>query len=204
MIKAAKYLTAVLLGATSVAAAAQAPVAAFVQAPDTVFTLFTKNQRMDMADYHTYSLPTPVTNRLGGPSRIVEADAAQALIQTGAASQIQIAIIPQRSDTLVAVIETVLTPQADSSVRFYRLSDWSVVPQANAVAMADFVTEASASDFPAMFFCQIKYDSAAGRFVFTNTTRGYYRDGDEPAGLAALAPAVYATFDGRRWKVSKH
>lgn len=199
----AKISAAALLTAIALPAAARSATDVFVQAPDTVLPLFTKNQRMDMVDYHRYNLPTQVGNRLGGSSRMVESDESSALIQVGAASQIQLAILPQRSDTLVAVIETVLTPQADSGVRFYRLSDWKLLPQSNSVAIGDFITDRSATDLPDIFFCQIKYDSGTKRFVFTNTTRGYYRTGDTPAGLEALATTVDATFDGRRWKTMR-
>lgn len=200
-------IAATFLALATTGAWARSATEVFVNAPDTIVPLFTKTQRMDMADYFTYSLPTQVTNRLGGSSRIVEANPAAIMVQVGPASQLQLAVLPLRGDTLVAVIETVLTPQADSGVRFYRLSDWSPVAPENTIGMADFVVGSTSdlpADMPAMFFCQIHYDGINSHFVFTNTTRGYYTPGETPAGLDRLAGTVTATFDGRRWRKTKH
>lgn len=178
----------------------------FVQAPDSVLPLFPSNSRLDMLDYHAYNLPTTVRNRLGGYSRVTDVTPDAVAIQAGDASQIQMALVTAGRDTLVAVVETVLTPQADSHVRFYRLADWSTVAQSNEITMADFVGSNPGSDveFPPIFFREIKYVPSEGIFVFTNTTRAYYGEADAPSGLALLDASVSARFDGRRWrKVSR-
>lgn len=185
-------------------ASARSAIDIFVQAPDTLFPLFSRTARMDMADYHRYNLPTPVANALGGQSRIVESADDALLVQVGANSQVQLAVLPQGADTVVAVVETVLTPMADSGIGFYRLSDWRPVAQGNTVGMTDFITNSKSRglDFPPMFFCQIRYLPQSGKFEFTNTTRAYYTAAEAPSGLGALADRLTARFDGRRWHIT--
>lgn len=179
-------------------------VRAFVSAPDSIFGFLPRNTRLDMADYHRYNLPTTVKNSLGGECRIVESSHHRVLVSLGQISSVELAVVPQRADTLVAVIETVLTPVADSYVTFRRLPDWSIVAQADVPSMADFLTaKTDVADLPAMFFKQIRAGEQPGEFIFTNTTGAYYTESERPAGLANLAPALRARFDGRRWKILK-
>lgn len=200
-----KLIIMTLATAASLGAHARSAMDVFVQAPDSVFPLFSRTARMDMADYHSYNLPTAVANTLGGQSRIVESADDALLLQAGENSQIQLAVIPQGSDTVVAVVETVLTPIADSGVTFYRLADWSLVPQPQKVGMADFIkakSSAGAPVYPRLFFCQIRYIPRSGKFEFTNTTRAYYGAGEAPSGLENLAERLTGQFDGRRWHIS--
>lgn len=76
----------------------------FIAAPDGIFPLMGKNTRMDMVDYSTHSLPTMSETETGGKTRIVEMDDRRLLAQAGTASSVEVAVLPMRSDTLLAVI----------------------------------------------------------------------------------------------------
>ncbi len=200
-----KHVAATILAILLAACAAYARTAAevFVQAPDSVMPLFSQSQRMDMVDYHAYGLSTPVRNKLNGLSFIPEASKGAVTVNVGNYSTLQVGLVPLHNDTLVAIVETVLTPQADSSVTFYRLSDWSIVRQRNTVKMSDFVHGDVSEDtlFPPMFFRSISYDPSEGLFVYRNTTEGYYTATSRPDGLALLVSEIKARFDGKRWRI---
>ena len=106
-----------------------------------------------------------------------------------------------RSDTLLAVIETVLVPMADSSIRFFSTRTWQELPQKNATGMADFFQNGRIPDNPPrMLFAKISFDSESGHFVFTNTTASYYVESDAPASLPLMKTAIRRSFNGKSWK----
>lgn len=171
--------------------------------PDSVFALFSVRTRLDMADYHRYHLDNYVENKFGNKSRIVESTDKHIVVEVGRASSLTVVLLPIKGEPLLAVVETVMTPHPDSAVTFRRLSDWSVVPQKNAITMADFATDntKTATEMPQMFFKQISYIDDEDVFLFTNTTDGYYVASDAPDGLGTLASSIKARFDGKKWKV---
>ena len=173
----------------------------FIAAPDGIFPLMGKNTRMDMVDYSTHSLPTMSETEPGGKTRIVEMDDRRLLAQAGTASSVEVAVLPMRSDTLLAVIETVLVPMADSSIRFFSTRTWQELPQKNATGMADFFQNGRIPDNPPrMLFAKISFDSESGHFVFTNTTASDYVESDAPASLPLMKTAIRRSFNGKSWK----
>lgn len=174
----------------------------FADAPEGIFPLLNKTSRMDMVDYHQYGMTNGTTNYLGSSSRIVESNDRSVLIQAGETSSIQVAVLPQKSDTIIAVIETVLTPQADSGIRFYRSSNWSqIIPRNNAPGNADFIPKGT-TDVP-MAFIQIRYNTETDTFVFTNTTAGYFTEQDRPEAFSKMPTKIECRFDGKKWKPIK-
>ncbi len=200
-----RVIIAALLLSVAQALPARTAVDFFLEAPDGIVPLLGRNARMDMADYHRYGLATATENEVGGQSRIVESSDRAMLIEMGPSSSVQLAVLPVRNDTLVAVVETVLTPQADSGIRFYRVSDWSEVQQRTpAVSISDFYMSGDAPDHDIpIFFVSAAYDPGKDAFVFTNTTGGYYTDDERPEKMSGMALTVVRRFDGRRWKTVK-
>lgn len=192
--------SALLLGAA--AAGARTPAEIFTSAPDSVFPLFSANARMDMADYYRYGLANSTNNQFGEPSRITGGGDCDLTIQAGANSSLQVAVLPQRQDTLVAVVETVLTPQADSGIRFYRLSDWKpVIPKNAQPSASDFLTdEGRSKGLPPMFFMKIEYLPEEDVFLFSNTSGGYYAGEEAEDMQRRLLPSLKRRFDGKSWK----
>ncbi|MCM1067545.1 MAG: DUF3256 family protein [Muribaculaceae bacterium] len=175
----------------------------FVDAPPQVLPLLERNSRLDMLDYFRSHLPTPTDNTLGGSSRVLRESDACIELQLSRDASMSIALVPLKADTLVAVIETVLTPVADSGVRFYR-TDWTPVQRQPAMpSAADFMPKGEklpkGTEMPAALYIRADYDPVSGRFTFVNTTAGYYTDTDRPAGLALLRSAVDMVYDGKRF-----
>lgn len=98
----------------------------FVEAPDSVVRLLPQATRMDMLDYFRYGSDRPSINNLGGDSRILSEKASVMSYQLSSRATMQIAVLPAGRDTVVAVVETLLTPASDSRIKFYD-KDWKPV-----------------------------------------------------------------------------
>lgn len=192
--------------AATFAPLAQARTAAdfFVDAPAGVMPLLEHNARLDMLDYFRHQLQTPTANVMDGRSRILAEDPARIDVQISRDATVQLAVIPLKADTLIAVIETVLTPVADSGIRFYH-TDWKPVKRQPLMpAMADFVPqekrrETSAAEMPEVLYMKADYDPSTGLFTFVNTTAAYYTEFDRPEGLALMRSSVDMRFDGKKF-----
>lgn len=203
------YLKHMALAAAALAAvaAAQARTAAdfFVGAPDEAMILFDKSTRMDMLDYFNSGLPTFSTNRTGGSARILAAEPGRLELLAGRDSNIRIGVMTDRGDTTLVVIETVLTPVADSHVRLYDRNWRPRSPQLPAMPSAmDFVAQAdrksaARADMPDVCFVVADYNPADGTFTMTDTTAGAYVAGDEPDGLRLMRQSIRMKYDGRRF-----
>lgn len=173
----------------------------FLDAPADIVPLINRNAKLDMLDYFRHQLPTPTPNMLGGRSRITAESPAAIDIQLTRDASLQLAVIPVKKDTVIAVIETVLTPVADSSIKFYR-TDWTPLKKQPAMpGLADFVVkdktkEARHAQMPDALFVRASYDAATGLFNFVNTTVGNYTEHDRPAGLALLRSSVVMRYNG--------
>lgn len=189
------------------AATAQARTAAdfFICAPDEAMILFDKSTRMDMLDYFNSGLPTFSTNRTGGSARILAAGPDRLELLAGRDSNIKIGVMADRSDTTLVVIETVLTPVADSHVRLYDRNWRPRSPQMPSMPSAiDFVAQsdrkaAARADMPDVCFVVADYNPADGTFTMTNTTAAAYVEGDRPDGLRLMRPSITMRYDGRRF-----
>lgn len=179
----------------------------FTEAPASVLPLLSKNARLDMLDYYHNQLPTPTANELGGRARILDESADRLHIQLSRDSDAQIAVISTKIDTILAVIETVLTPVADSSVRFYS-KDWELLTRQPEMPVAsDFIAPgkrraAKGLDADTPLYMRAEYHPADRAFVFINTTPAYYTN-EQPALLRLMNSTIAMTFDGRNLKPLK-
>ena len=118
-------------------------------------------------------------------------------------SNIQIALFPAERDTVVAVIETVLTPVADSSVSFYDTS-WNLLaltmPSLKPIDVVpeSLRKEASKAELPDVVFGRIDFNPETGYLTVNNTTAGYYAEQDRPDGLALMSTSIQYALRGNR------
>lgn len=180
---------------------------AFADAPFDVAGIFDRNTRLDMIDYYNSRLSTPSANTLQGRSYIKSLTPESILIAVSDSTSMQIAMVPLKNDTIIAVIESIKTPYADSSVRFYR-SDWSAFPQPEMPQLIDFVQPAKRKQaikggIPEWGFIAIEYLPESNKFKLTNNTAAYYIAPEQPEGMALLRDCIYLTFDGKKFKPAK-
>ena len=93
----------------------------FASEPGTVFPLLTRTNRLDLVDYYNSGQLVPVPNNLGGESRLIEMDSSYLKVQASAGKVVEMRMRTVGKDTVITVIETVMTPVPDS-----RLTQWNV------------------------------------------------------------------------------
>ncbi len=93
----------------------------FASEPGNIFPLLTRTNRLDLVDYYMSGQSVAVPNNLGGESRLVEMDSAYLKVQTSGSRVVEMLMRKVGKDTVITVIETVMTPVPDS-----RLTQWNV------------------------------------------------------------------------------
>lgn len=93
----------------------------FATEPGNIFPLLTRTNRLDMVDYYNSGQQVAVPNNLAGESRLLEMDSAYLKVQTSESRVVEMLIRQAGKDTVITVIETVLTPVPDS-----HLTQWNV------------------------------------------------------------------------------
>ncbi len=197
-------IAAITATAAFIPAAARTAADLFAAAPAAVIPTLAANTRLDMLDYFRSGLPTASANTLDGKSRITALADDAVDVQIGRDSSMQLVMLPGRSDTIVAIVETVLTPIADSSIRYYHASDWSDAKGPALPGKADFIEperskEARTADMPTFIFVRAEYKPDEHIFVFTNTTAAYYAESDRPDGLALMRPVLKMKYSPKKF-----
>ena len=90
----------------------------FAKAPLEAVPVLTPNARLDMLDYFHSGVETATANTLGGKSRIIAEEPMKLRAEISKSSELQVAVLPNKGDTIVAFIETVASPVKDSYVTF--------------------------------------------------------------------------------------
>lgn len=92
----------------------------FAIEPGTIFPLLTRTNRLDMVDYYNSGQMVAVPNNLAGESRLLELDSTYLKVQTSESRVVEMLMRKAGKDTVITVIETVMTPVPDS-----RLTQWN-------------------------------------------------------------------------------
>lgn len=93
----------------------------FASEPGNIFPLLTRTNRLDMVDYHKSGQTVAIANNLTGESRLLELDSTYIKVQTSGSKMVEMLMRTAGKDTVITVIETVMTPVPDS-----RLTQWNV------------------------------------------------------------------------------
>ncbi|MBO7192770.1 MAG: DUF3256 family protein [Bacteroidaceae bacterium] len=122
--------------------------AVFLDAPEWVFPLLTKNCRADLVDFVEAGMKAEVRNRLDGVSVLNEFDDDYLKLATTASSTMQLKLLPAQDDTVMCVVKTVKAEAADSRIYFYDRS-WNLLNAGDRFqfpSIKDFFTSPSAAD----------------------------------------------------------
>ncbi len=122
----------------------------FASEPDDIFLLVPHTARLDLLDYYDSGQRVEMNNRLGAGTQLVELDSSFLKINTSKSRTVEMLMIPySRTDTILAVIETVRTPAPDSRIRFFN-SNWvelsSIRPLNPMPDMDDFFLPTASKD----------------------------------------------------------
>ena len=93
----------------------------FTSEPGNVFPLLTRTNRLDMVDYYNSGQQVAVPNNLVGESQLVELDSTYLKVKSSDSRVVEMLMRRVGKDTVITVIETVMTPVPDS-----RLTQWNV------------------------------------------------------------------------------
>ena len=99
----------------------------FASEPGNVFPLLTRTNRLDLVDYYNSGQTVAVPNNLGGTSQLEALDSAYLKLQTSGSKVVEMRMLTTGSrDTVIVVIETVLTPVPDSKLTLWN-SQWQML-----------------------------------------------------------------------------
>lgn len=176
----------------------------FVNAPLSVAGAFSKNTRLDMIDYHRGGLDTPSQNALGGRSRITSLTDNSMSIQVSNNTFVDMAVMANKGDTTLVVIETVKTPIPDSSIRLYT-KDWEPLPPVVMPGIDDFINprhkkEAKKAEKPKFLFMLAEFDPLFNTFSFTDLTAKYYVKTEMPEIFKYTQAKITTRLDGNKFK----
>ena len=93
----------------------------FASEPGNIFPLLTRTSRLDMVDYYNSGKTVAIANNLEGESSLLQLDSAYLKVQTSKNRVVEMRMRTAGKDTVITVIETVMTPVPDS-----RLTQWNV------------------------------------------------------------------------------
>ena len=92
----------------------------FANEPGIIFPLLTRTNRLDMVDYYNSGQMVAMSNNLAGESRLMELDSTYLKVKTSESRVVELRMRTAGKDTVITVIETVMTPVSDS-----RLTQWN-------------------------------------------------------------------------------
>jgi hypothetical protein len=101
-------------------------VDAFTSAPDVVLPLLPKNTRLDMIDYFNSGTSIASKNKLDGEARILSLTDKVLRFTMSEVSEYQVVVLKYGKEEIIALIETLKTPIADSRISFYN-SRWESI-----------------------------------------------------------------------------
>ena len=87
--------------------------------PDQLFATLPRTARLDMLDYYDNGTIVSANNNMAGDSQLDTVTDNFLRIHTSAARTVELRLMQWKSDTIIAVIETVQTPVKDSRITFY-------------------------------------------------------------------------------------
>lgn len=91
----------------------------FASEPGEVFGLLPRTVRLDMVDYYDNGTVVAANNNMGGTTQIDTLTDNFLRVHTSQALTVELRMMQWKRDTILAVIETVATPVADSRITFY-------------------------------------------------------------------------------------
>lgn len=113
----------------------------FINMPDSMCLLLTKNNRADFADFLESNMRAQVKNKFENMSEMKTLTKDYLLLETTSASTLQMKLLPVNDSVNVkCAVETYNGPASDSHISFYS-TDWKDLP------MSDFITLPSVDVF---------------------------------------------------------
>lgn len=118
----------------------------FANAPDSIFPLLTKNNKLDCIDFYEAGMEAVVKDRLDGKIMLTMLKDDYLCIATSLNSVVMMKLVAQQDDRqLLYVCRTYLAPTMDSEVRCYDTA-WNFICQVRRPQVSEFLKEGAPDD----------------------------------------------------------
>lgn len=169
----------------------------FAMAPDDVLPMLPVNTRLDMLDYYNSGIARESQNEAGSRAIVTSSTDRRITFEQGDSCTFELAVFTTaRRDTLVAVIETVRFPMADSRINWYD-ARWMPRPAPFAEPrLADWLTRegtrrrAEAEEALPFITAEATASPEAGTVTFRRTIDSFFLPGQAPEALGLLHPEI--------------
>lgn len=184
---------------------------AFASAPLSTFPLVDKTTRLDMIDYFNSGSSTASNNTLRGSSRITAISPMKVCVEMTASSTYQIAILPAKGDSMIAVVETLRLPAADSRITLYD-RHWAPLDakrQFSPPSLADWLTDEGRRNLDEVeslvpfLIVDYDYDPTTATLTLTNSLSEFVAEDDRDAVSSYLRPTLVYKWDGKKFSSKK-
>ena len=183
---------------------AQAMRQLFLDAPDDVFPLLTKNNRADCIDYIDAGMEAPVANLLGGACRLKALTDDFLSIETSSVSSVQVRMLPAGGDTLLCVVNSVKAEATSSRISFYSLG-WEKLPEDGlykAPVISDFFVSSDSAALYAsgcdIYLVRLELSQSENIMTAEYTMPDYMNESDSALIKPLLRRIVYR-WNGKRF-----
>lgn len=184
---------------------------AFASAPLPTFPLVDKTTRLDMIDYFNSGSSTASNNTLRGSSRITAISPMKVCVEMSASSTYQIAILPTKGDSVIAVVETLRLPAADSRITLYD-RHWTPLDakkQFTPPSLSDWLTDegrrnrGEVESIVPFLIVDYDYDPTTATLTLTNSLSEFVAEADRDAISRYLHPTLAYKWDGKKFASKK-
>lgn len=110
----------------------------YAEAPDSIFPLLTKNNRLDQIDFRENNMQAVVKNRFDAPSELLVLTDQYLKLQLSERCLVEMRLLP---DSTICMVETYNAPAPDSRIRFFNTA-WQEQPSViEKPSVADFLND---------------------------------------------------------------
>lgn len=164
-----------------------------------------------MIDYFNSGYSKASNNTLRGSSRITAISPMKICIDMTDASSYQIAILPAKTDSVIAVVETLRLPAADSHITLYD-RHWTPLDdkkQFTPPTLSDWLSDEGHRNiddveniipFPLAAY---DYDPDTATLTLTNSLNDFVAEADREAASRYLLPTLVYRWDGKKFTATK-
>ena len=200
------FVIILLLGSAVLKLSAQDMRSIFLNAPDDIFPLLTKNCRADLVDFIDAGMKAKVMNDFDGTSVLESIDDDYLLLATTASSTMQLKLLPIQNDTIICMVKSVKAEAVDSRIFFYDLN-WTLLdgsgmfiqPEIEDFFKPDVATEKIA-DICDMYLVSLMLDRDDNSLVAEYTMPAYMSAEDAEKVTPVLRKLVY-NWDGESFVI---
>jgi len=177
----------------------------FAMAPSDVLPLLPVNTRLDMLDYYNSGVNRASRDAAGGRAVITSSAARRLTFEMGDSCSYELAVFTAGADTVVAIVETICYPMADSRVEWYGSRWQPLKPLLDEPQLDDWLTRegrrhrAEVEEALPFITARITADPDAGTLTIARTIDSYFHPTAPPEALRWLEPSLTYRLRGAKF-----